>query len=59
MPVFLGDEVGPDVSIILYKERHICVRAHSVFSRLPVLRQVKMSELMAIWDYKGKLESRG
>ena len=24
-----------------------------------MLRQVKTSELMAIWDYKGKLESRG
>ena len=59
IPVFLGDAVGLDVSIIPYRKQHMWVRAHSVFSRLPVLRQVKMSELMAIWDYKGKLESRG
>jgi hypothetical protein len=59
IPVFSGDAIGPDFSIISYRERHIWVRAHSVFSRSPVLHQVKTSELMAIWDYKGKLESRG
>jgi hypothetical protein len=40
-------------------EWHIWVWAHSVFSKLPVLRQAKTSELMAICDYKGKLESWG
>jgi hypothetical protein len=32
IPVFLGDAVGPDMSIIPYRERHIWVWAHSVFS---------------------------
>ncbi len=35
------------------------MRAYSIFSQLPALREAKISELMAIWDYKGKLESRG
>jgi len=57
--VFSGDAVGPDLSTIPLQDRFIWVWAHSVFSKTPVLRQAKTSELMAIWDYEGKLESRG
>jgi hypothetical protein len=32
IPVFLGEAVGTDLSIIPYREQHIWVRAHSVFS---------------------------
>jgi len=57
--VYLGDAVGLDLSTIPLWDQFIWVWAHSVFSKTPVLRQAKMSELMAIWDYEGKLESRG
>ncbi len=56
--VYSGDVVGPDLSTIPFRDRCIWVWAHSVFSKTPVLRQAKTSELMAIWDYEGKLESR-
>jgi len=57
--VYSGDAVGPDLSTIPLWDWFIWVWAHSVFSKTPVLRQAKTSELMAIWDYEGKLESRG
>jgi hypothetical protein len=59
IPVYSEDAVGPDLSCLSPWERHFWVNAHSVFSKLPVLRQVKTSELMVIWDYEGKLESQG
>jgi len=37
---------------------HFWVRAVCVYSKAPVIRRVKTDELFAIWDYKGKLESR-
>jgi hypothetical protein len=58
VPVFSGDSVAPDLSSIPIKDAHIWVYAHSVFSKAQVLRQAKTSELMAVWDYEGKLESR-
>ena len=57
--VYSGDAERPDLSTIPLRDRYIWVWAHSVFSKTPVLRQAKTSELMAIWDYEGKLESRG
>ncbi len=58
-PVYSGDAVGPDLSCLSSREQHFWVYAHSVFSKLPVLQQVKTSELIAIRDYEGKLVSRG
>jgi hypothetical protein len=59
LPVFSGDQLGPDLALIPFGDIRIWVHAHSVYSRDKVLRQVRTSELLAIWDYKGKLESRG
>ena len=58
-PVFSSDALGPDLWGLQRQERHFWVLAHSVFAKTSVLRQVKTDELMAIWDYEGKLESRG
>jgi hypothetical protein len=58
-PVYSGEGVGPSLSCLHLYERHFWVLAHSVFSKNPVLQQVKTAELMAMWDYEGKLESRG
>ena len=57
--VYSGGAVGSDLSTIPLWDWFIWVWAHSVFSKTPVLRQAKTSELKAIWDYEGKLESRG
>ena len=58
VPVFSGDGIAPDLSRIPFKDVHIWVWAHSVFSKVPILRQARTSELLAVWDYEGKLESR-
>lgn len=58
-PVFSGDRLGPDLTLIPPSDLFIWVLAHSVFGKDMVLRQARISELMAIWDYEGKLESRG
>jgi hypothetical protein len=59
IPVYSGEGLAPDLFCLPPRERHFWVSAQSVFSTKPVLRQVKTAELMAIWDYEGKLESRG
>jgi hypothetical protein len=58
IPVFSGDAIGPDLSAIPFRDVHIWVRAHSVHLKAPILWQARTSELMAVWDYEGKLESR-
>jgi hypothetical protein len=58
VPVFSGDSVAPDLSCIPFKDVHIWVCAHSVYLKALILRQAKTRELMAVWDYEGKLESR-
>ena len=59
MPVYSGEGFGPNLSCLHSRERHFWVLAQSVFSKNPVLRQVKTAELLAMWDYEGKLESCG
>jgi len=59
IPVYSGEGLAPDLFRLPPRERHFWVSAQSVFAIKPVLRQVKTAELMAIWDYEGKLESRG
>ncbi len=56
--MFYGEAIGPDLSVIPFRDVHIWVRAHSVYLKTPILRQARTSKLMALWDYKGKLESR-
>jgi hypothetical protein len=58
VPVFSGEGIAADLSRIPFKDVHIWVWAHSVFSKVPILRQARTSELLAVWDYEGKLESR-
>ncbi len=58
-PVYSREGVGPNLSCLHLHERHVWVLAHYVFSKNHVLRQVKTAELMAMWDYEGKLESCG
>jgi hypothetical protein len=57
IPVFSGDAAAPDLLVIPFKDVHILVCGHSVYSKAPILWQAKTSELLAVWDYKGKLES--
>lgn len=59
VPVFSGDKLGPDLGMLPFDHRRFWVLAHSVYSKTLVLRQARISELMAIWDYEGKLEARG
>ena len=56
VPVFSAASLGPDISALAVEERTIWVRANSVRSRDPVVRQVNIHELHAMWDYEGKLE---
>ncbi len=58
-PVYSSDSLGPDLASLPFCGAKIWVQARSVFSKETVLRQVRISDLMAIWDYKGKLESVG
>jgi hypothetical protein len=37
VPIFSGDEVAPDLSRIPFKDVHIWVCAHSVYSVAPIL----------------------
>jgi hypothetical protein len=59
LPVFSGDKQGPNLAILPFGEVKFFVLAHTVFSKQMVLRQVRTSEVMSVWDYEGKLESRG
>jgi hypothetical protein len=49
VPVFSGDGIAPDLSRIHFKDVHIWVWAHSVFSKVPILRQARTSELLAVF----------
>ena len=57
--VFLGNKLGPDLALLSFNNVRFWVLPHSVYSRALVLWQARISELMAIWDYEGKLEARG
>lgn len=56
--VYCGTGTGPDISMLDRSKLNFWVRANSVFSSEPVIRQVKFHELFAMWDYEGKNESR-
>ena len=59
VPVFSGDKLGPDLGLLPFDHRCFWILAHSVYSNALVLCQARISKLMAIWDYEGKLEARG
>jgi hypothetical protein len=59
VPIFSGDQLGPDLSLLPFGGVQFWVQAHSVFLKDTVLWQVRITELMAIWDYEGKVESAG
>ncbi|KAL7532942.1 hypothetical protein ACHAXR_006517 [Thalassiosira sp. AJA248-18] len=63
--VFDTSCAAPDVGSLPWNERTIWVEANSVYGRRSsagikrkVIRPVDPSELLAIWDYEGKYESR-
>ena len=56
-PVFDGNGRAPDISQL--KDKQIWVLANSCMSPLRrVIRQIKYHEVLSLWDYEGKLESR-
>ena len=57
-PVYNGAGTAPDVSALPDQQRFIWVRAQSVWGTEAVFRQVTDYELLALWDYEGKLESK-
>lgn len=57
-PVYDGKGAAPDISTFRdMDERLIWVLANSVWMKERAVRQIDCSELLALWDYKGKLES--
>ena len=57
-PVYTSKGVGPDISLLDDSDIRFWVQADSVFSKIPVIRKVRWHELLGIWDYEGKMESR-
>ena len=63
-PVYDGKGRCPDIGGLAVEDRRIWVKANSVHvgkkfgGSKQVVRQVKNSELFAIWDYEGKYESK-
>ena len=55
-----GSEVGVDLMALTNQEmRELWVRAVSVFSKKKVLRRMTLLELLAVWDYAGKIHYKG
>ena len=57
VPVYSAAKVGPDISEMKMSNRFFWVEAATVMSKTPMVRQVTIEELHAIWDYEGKLET--
>ncbi len=58
-PIFSGDKLGLDLALLPFDKVHFWVMAHFMYAKDMVLHQVRMFEVMAVWDYEGKLESHG
>ena len=57
--VYDSDGLAPDIGNLPRDQRHLWVRAHSIRSPTEkVLRQITYYELLELWDYEGKLESK-
>ncbi|KAL7528378.1 hypothetical protein ACHAWF_002541 [Thalassiosira exigua] len=58
-PLYDGASLAPDLGALEGEDRPIWVRANSVFVRgNHVVRQTRLHELFAMWDYKGKVGLR-
>ena len=58
--VYDGSGFGPDLSALSSKElHHLWVFAVSVYAKEKVLRTITLMELLAIWDYAGKIWYQG
>ena len=57
-PVYDGEGWAPDISRLSPRDRLIWVLAEWVWSKKRVVRQIGPTELLAVWDYEGKHESR-
>ena len=58
-PVFDGKGRAPDIGALPENARHIWVRCFSARGRgKPVVRPASYDELLSIWDYEGKMESK-
>ena len=51
-PLFSGEALGPILHVLPFEEVHFWVRAVCVYSKTPVVWQVKTAELFTIWDYE-------
>ena len=57
-PIYDGAGCAPDVSQLDEAEQRVWVLAQSVWRKERVVRQILPHELLSLWDYEGKLESR-
>jgi hypothetical protein len=58
--VYDSDGLAPDFRLLSHQEMgNLWVQAASVFSKVKVLRKVSRLELLAIWDYAGKIWYKG
>ena len=57
-PVYDGEGMGPDLGKMAAQDWRFWVLVKTVYQPKPVVRQVTDHELLSIWDYEGKLESK-
>eukprot|EP00804_Cyclotella_cryptica_P005665 CCRYP_000031-RA/>CCRYP_000031-RA protein AED:0.42 eAED:0.37 QI:0/0/0/1/1/1/2/0/485 len=60
-PVYSSRHLGPDISTMDPKDLHFWVSSNSVMSKdkaKQVIRTKNIHELLAMWDYEGKLETK-
>ena len=58
VPVYDGAGWAPDVLKLPRADRRVWVLAESVWGKERVVRRVTAHELLSLWDYEGKWESR-
>jgi hypothetical protein len=59
-PVYDSSGLGPDLAMLTNQQRHsFWILAVSVFSKSKVVRKPSHLELLAIWDYAGKIWYQG
>lgn len=57
-PVYDAGGWAPDVGALPHGERLLWVRAQTVWRKGTGVRQLTPQELLSVWDYEGKLESK-
>ena len=58
--VYDANGLGPNLACLSTDEiDNLWVRTKSVFSKAPVVRRTKLLEVLAIWDYAGKIRYTG